>query len=130
MRRRITFSVVLSIFAILIALGIISYLSVNDSIQRSLKNRLTLATIIGKYFDYILETNLTRLYDISISGKIDFKDNDWETERKALRTAYEYSIFTDRIFLTDLQGNVLMTYPHQEGRKVNLLNIPYVSRAL
>lgn len=130
MRRRITFSVVLSIFAILIALGIISYLSVNDSIQRSLKNRLTLATIIGKYFDYILETNLTRLYDISISGKIDFKDNDWETERKALRTAYEYSIFTDRIFLTDLQGNVVMTYPHQEGRKVNLLNIPYVSRAL
>ena len=130
MRRRITFSVVLSIFAILIALGIISYVSVNDSIQRSLKNRLALATIIGKYFDYILETNLTRLYDISISGKIDFKDNDWETERKALKTAYEYSIFTDRIFLTDLQGNVVMTYPHQEGRKMNLLNIPYVSRAL
>jgi|MudIll2142460700_1097286.scaffolds.fasta_scaffold09511_2 signal transduction histidine kinase/type II secretory pathway pseudopilin PulG len=130
MRRRITFSVVLSIFAILIALGIISYVSVNDSIQRSLKNRLALATIIGKYFDYILEANLTRLYDISISGKIDFKDNDWETERKALKTAYEYSIFTDRIFLTDLQGNVVMTYPHQEGRKMNLLNIPYVSRAL
>ena len=130
MRRRITFSVVLSIFAILIALGIISYLSVNDSIQRSLKNRLTLANIIGKYFDYILETNLTRLYDISISGKIDFKDNDWESEKRALKTAYEYSIFTDRIFLTDLQGNVAITYPHQEGGKVNLLSIPYVSRTL
>jgi signal transduction histidine kinase len=130
MRRRITFSVVLSIFAILIALGIISYLSVNDSIQRSLKNRLTLAGIIGKYFDYILESNLTRLYDISISGKIDFKDTDWESEKKALKTAYEYSIFTDRIFLTDLQGNVMITYPHQEEGKVNLLSIPYVSRAL
>lgn len=130
MRRRITFSVILSIFAILIALGIISYLSVNDSIQRSLKNRLTLANIIGKYFDYILETNLTRLYDISISGKIDFKDNDWESEKKALKTAYEYSIFTDRIFLTDLLGNVVMAHPHQEGGKVNLLSIPYVSRTL
>ena len=130
MRRRITFSVVLSIFAILTALGIISYLSVHDSIQRSLQSRLTLANIIGKYFDYILETNLTRLYDISISGKIDFKDNDWESKKKALKTAYEYSIFTDRIFLTDLQGNVLMTYPHQEGGNVNLLNIPYVSRTL
>lgn len=130
MRRRITFSVVLGIFAILIALGIISYLSVNDSIQRSLRNRLTLANIIGKYFDYILETNLTRLYDISISGTIDFQDKDWEPEKKALKTAYQYSIFTDRIFLTDLQGNVVLTHPHQEGRKVNLLNIPYVSRAL
>ncbi|HXX80927.1 MAG TPA: HAMP domain-containing protein [Thermodesulfovibrionales bacterium] len=130
MRRRITFSVVLSIFAILIALGIISYLSVHDSIQRSLQSRLTLANIIGKYFDYILETNLTRLYDISISGKIDFRNNDRETEKKALKTAYEYSIFTDRIFLTDLQGNVMMTYPHQEGGTVNLLNIPYVSKTL
>ncbi len=130
MRRRITFSVILGIFTILIGLGVVSYLSVNDSIQRSLANRLTLANIIGKYFDYILETNLTRLYDISISGRIDFEDNDWEPEKKALKAAYEYSIFSDRIFLMDTGGNVVMTYPHQEGGKVNLLSIPYVSRTL
>ncbi len=130
MRRRITLSVILGIFPILIGLGVVSYLSVNDSIQRSLANRLTLADIIGKYFDYILETNLARLYDISISGRIDFKDNDWEPEKKALKTAYEYSIFTDRIFLMDMYGNVVLTYPHLEGGKVNLLSIPYVSRTI
>ncbi|MCL5023220.1 MAG: HAMP domain-containing protein [Nitrospirae bacterium] len=130
MRRRITFSVILGIFTILIGLGVVSYLSVNDSIQRSLGNRLALANIIGKYFDYVLETNLTRLYDISISGRIDFEDNDWEPEKRALKAAYEYSIFTDRIFLMDVYGNVVMTYPHKEGEKVNLLSIPYVSRML
>ena len=130
MRRRITFSVILGIFTILFSLGIISYLSVHDSIQRSLTNRLTLANIIGKYFDYLLDSNVARLYDISISGKIDFGDNDWEPEKKALKAAYEYSIFTDRIFLMDLNGNVVMTYPHQEGGNINLLSIPYVSRTL
>lgn len=130
MRKRITFSVILGIFAILISLGIISYMSVHDSIQRSLSNRLTLANIIGKYFDYLLEANTARLYDISNSGKIDFGDNDWQPEKKALKAAYEYSIFTDRIFLMDLLGNVVMTYPHQEGGSINLLSIPYVSRTI
>ncbi len=130
MRRRITFAVILGIFAILISLGVISYLSLNDSIQRSLANRLTLADIIGKYFDYILETNLTRLYDISISGKVDFEDNDWEPEKRALKAAYEYSIFTDRIFLMNLYGDIVMTYPHQEGGRVNLLSIPYASKTI
>jgi signal transduction histidine kinase len=130
MQRRITFSVILGIFTILFSLGIISYLSVQDSIRRSLANRLTLANIIGKYFDYLLDSNVARLYDISISGKIDFADNNWEPERRALKTAYEYSIFTDRIFLTDMEGNVVMTYPHQEGANINLLSIPYVSRTI
>ena len=130
MRRRITFSVILSIFAILISLGIISYLSVHDSIKRSLESRLTLSNIIGKYFDYLLEANISRLYDISISGKIDFGDNDWEPEKKALKAAYEYSIFTDRIFLMDMNGNIVITYPHQEEGSINLLSIPYVSRTI
>jgi len=130
MRRRITFSIILGIFTILIGLGIVSYLSVSDSIDRSLANRLTLATIVGKYFDSLIETNLTRLYDISVSGRVDLEANDWETARKALKTAYEYSIFTDRIFLMDVYGNVHITYPPQEEAKINLMSIPYVSRAI
>lgn len=130
MRRRITFSVILGIFIILIGLGVVSYLSVNDSIRRSLENRLMLANIISKYFDSILETNLTRLYDISVSGSIDFSDKDLEPAKKALRTAYEYSIFTDRIFLMDIYGNVVLTYPHKEEGKINLMGIPYVSRTI
>lgn len=130
MRKRITLSIILGIFTILIGLGVVSYLSVNDSIQHSLENRLMLANIIGKYFDSILETNLTRLYDISASGDIDFGDKDPEPAKKALKKAYEYSIFTDRVFLLDIYGNVVMTYPHKDEGKINLMGIPYVSKTI
>jgi signal transduction histidine kinase len=130
MQKRIVISVIFSILILLLSLGIISHLSVNDSIQRSLESRLQLANIIAKYIDHMLESNLTRLYDISISGRIDFDDGNWESERVAVKTAYDYSIFTDRIFLLDLDGNVVLTYPHQEGSNDNLLSIPYVSRTL
>ena len=130
MQRRIILSVCLSILTILLSLGVLSYVSVNDSIQRSLENRLTLADLIGRFIDYFLESNLRRLQDISIAGKIDFDDGDWGPEKRAIRTAYEYSIFTDRIFLLDVFGNVVLTYPHQEGSDINLLSIPYVSKTL
>jgi signal transduction histidine kinase len=130
MQKRIILLVMLSMLIILVSLGIISQLSVNNSIQRSLEKRLMLASIISRYFDHILETNLTRLYDISISGRVDFADQDWEPETLALKTAYEYSIFTDRIFLLDQHGNVVLNYPLQESGKVNLLSIPAVSRIM
>lgn len=130
MRRKIIFLVVVSMLIILTSLGVISTLSVNDSIERSLDSHLTLAKILSRNIDYILEKNLTRLHDISLSGQIDLNDEDWEPERRALKTAYEYSIFTDSIFLLDEQGNVILTYPHKESAMVNLLGIPYVGRAL
>jgi signal transduction histidine kinase len=130
MKKRIIFLLILNIAIILVSLGVISHLSVSASIQRSLENRLALANIIGKYIDYILENNLKRLYDISLSGRIDFMDNDWEPEKKALKGAIEYSIFTGRIFLTDLKGNVVIGYPHQEGEGVNLSSIPEIGKTL
>ncbi|MDX1764474.1 MAG: cache domain-containing protein, partial [bacterium] len=130
MQKRIISIVIMCMLIILISLGIISYFSVNNSIRVSLETRLTLAGIVSKYFDYMLESNLTRLYDISISGRVDFADNDWEPEKKAVKTAYEYSIFTDRIFILDQGGNVVLNYPHQENIGVNLLSIPYVSKTI
>lgn len=130
MQKRIVFLIILNMVIILVSLGIISHLSINASIDRSLDNRLALAGIIGQYIDHVLESNLKRLYDISLSGKIDFHDGEWEPEKKALRTAFEYSIFTDRIFLMDLLGNVVIAYPHREDERVNLIGIPYVKRTL
>jgi hypothetical protein len=130
MRNRIISLVILGILIILVSLGVISYLSVNASIERSLQNRITLANIISKYLDHELESNLKRLYDISLSGRVDFEDRDWAPEKKALKAAYEYSIFTDRIFLMDSFGNVVLAYPHQDDERVNLLSIPYVSKTI
>lgn len=130
MKKRIIILLILNMSIILVSLGIISYQSVNASIRRSLENRLALANIIGKNIDYVLESNLKRLYDISLSGKIDFEDRTWEPERKAVKAAFDYSIFTERIFLMDLQGNVVLGYPHAEEERVNLSGIPYIGRTL
>jgi signal transduction histidine kinase len=130
MQRRIVFLIIINLLIILASLGIISHLSINASINKSLENRLALANIIGQYIDHVMESNLKRLYDISLSGKIDFNDGDWGPEKKALKTAFDYSIFTDRIFLMDTYGNVVIAYPHREEERVNLLSIPYVRKTL
>jgi HAMP domain-containing protein/anti-sigma regulatory factor (Ser/Thr protein kinase) len=128
MQKRIIFLLFLNVGVILVSLGIISHLSVTASIERSLENRLTLANIIGRYVDYVIESNVKRLYDVSLSGKVDLEDNDWEPERKALKTAMEYSIFTGRIFLLDRQGRVLLSYPHREEEGVDTFSLPYVRK--
>lgn len=124
------FSVILSMVIILASLGVISYLSVNDSIKRTLDNRIRFAVIVGEYINFMLETNLTRLCDISNSGSIDFDDGDWEPERKALKSAFEYSIFTDSIFLINKHGDIVLSYPHREYGKVNLMSIPQAGRMI
>jgi len=130
MQKKIIVATVLSVIVILLSLGVISNLSVNDSIKHSLAERSELAGMLANYMDYLLRNNLTRLYDISISGAIDLEDNNWEPEVKALRTAYQYSIFTDGIFLLDLKGNVVLTYPRGNVKKRNLMHIPYIERTL
>jgi signal transduction histidine kinase len=126
MQKRILSLVIPSILIILASLGLISYLRVHDSIKRSYEERIATANMIARYVDHVLESNLTRLYDISLSDKINLKDNNWGPERQALRDAYEYSIFTDGLFLLDREGNVLLRYPHREGT-ASLRNVPFVS---
>ena len=129
MQKRIIVATLLSVAIALATLGIISYFSVTDSIERSIENRLRLASIIADYTDSFLKDNLTRLYDISLSGAVDFRDGTWKPEEKALRAAYQYSVFSDGVFLLDLYGNVLLSHP--PGRqKENMLGMPGVREAL
>ncbi len=130
MHKRIIVSVMLSILIIITSLGIASYITVNKTITRSLNRRVELANTLARHTDSILESNFNRLYDISLSGGIDFKDNNREPEKKALQTAYQYSIFTDGIFLLDRQGNMVMAYPPRLDSSVNLLSVPYISKVI
>lgn len=129
MQKKIIISTLLSVVIILLSLGIISTLSINESIRHSLTERTELAGILASYTDYRLENNLTRLYDISLSGAVDLNDNDWEGEDSSLRTAYQYSIFTDGIFLLDLQGNIIHSYPPGLTKR-NLMGVPYVKACI
>lgn len=129
MQKKIIISTLLSVIVILLSLGIISNLSINDSIGHSLNERTDLAGMLASYTDYRLENNLTRLYDISLSGAIDLNDGAWEPEDNALKTAFQYSIFTDGIFLLDLRGNVVRSYP-PGLQKRNLMGNPYVKKTI
>jgi len=128
--KRIIISIILSILTIITSLGILSYLTVDDTINRSMQRRVDLARMIARYTDSILESNFNRLYDISLSGSVDLKDRNWEPEKKALESAYQYSIFTDGIFLLDKKGAMLLTYPPRLGSSKNLSNVPDLNRVL
>ncbi len=130
MQKRIIVSVILIILIIITSLGIVSYLTVANTIDRSMQRRIDLAKMIARYTDSILESNFNRLYDISLSGSIDFKDNSWGPEKKALAAAYQYSIFTDGIFLLAKNGNMLLTYPPRIENSLNLLSVPYISKVI
>ena len=106
MQKKITVAIILNVIVISATLGIISYLTVHSSINRSLQNRLALAEIVSDYIESSLQNNLNRLYDISLSGEVDLQDGDWDPENRALETAYKYSLFTDGVFLLDIPAEV------------------------
>lgn len=130
MLKRIFISVFISIVVLLGSLSLISYQRIQESIKQSHKERLSAAETIAGNIDRALENHLTRLYDISLSGKIDFNDGNWEPEQSALKEAYEYSIFSDGVFLLDRYGSVVQLYPHRDSGRVNLMNVPAVSKAI
>ncbi len=129
MQKKIIVSTLLSVVVILLSLGIISNISIHESIRQSLNERSELAGMLANYTDYLLQNNLTRLYDVSLSGAIDLHDGDWEPEYRALKTAYQYSVFTDGIFLLDLKGNIVLTYPAGQLKR-NIMDIPYVRKTI
>ncbi|KAF0144654.1 MAG: integral membrane sensor signal transduction histidine kinase [Nitrospirae bacterium] len=130
MQKKIIIAIIINVIILSAGLGIIGHLTINQSIDRSLHSRLTLAGIIANNIDLLLERSLNRLYDISLSGKIDLKDNNWKPEKEALQIAYQYSIFTDGIFLMDRTGNIVLTYPSRLENHENLLSNPYVSKII
>jgi len=130
LQKKIIIGIILNVLVISATLGIISYLAVRESIERSLQSRLALAKIISNYVEVVLNKNLYRLNDISLSGKINLDDRDWRPEKKMLETAYQYSLFTEGVFLLDKHGNELLTYPPHVDYFSNLTYISYVNQVL
>lgn len=130
MYKRIIVSVILSSLIIIVSLGIASYLTVNDTISRSLDQRGRLAKMIAVNTDSIIENNLNRLFDISLSGGIDLRDNNWAPEKKALETAFQYSIFADGISLIDRNGTVVISHPPKIENYSTVLSLPSISKVM
>lgn len=131
LRKRITLTIMTGIAIILLTLGIASYYIIQKNIEESLNRKLDLAHLIRNNIDNIIKDNISRLYDVSISGKVDLNDDDFGPERDAIRTAYRYSIFTDGIFLLDKHGNIILNYPERiRDTAINVSSIEPIGRIL
>lgn len=131
LRKRITLFVLMGISVILLSLGIASYFIIEKSISDSLSRKLSFARLIRTSIDNIIEDNINRLYDISLSGRVDLSDRDFGPEKDAVKTAYRYSLFTDGIFLIDAGGNIVFSYPERiRENLLNVLSIEPVSRII
>jgi signal transduction histidine kinase len=131
LRKRITLTVITGISIILLTFSIASYYIIQKNIEHSQNEKLAFARLIRSNIDSIIQDNINRLYDISISGRIDLHDNDFSPEREAIRTAYRYSIFTDGVFLLDTGGNIILNYPAKiRDTAINVLSIEPISRII
>jgi signal transduction histidine kinase len=121
MQKKIIIAILLTVIIISVSLGVISYIAVRESIDNTMQHKLELSRIVAKNIDHLLSSSVKRLFDISLSGSIDLSDNDWSNEREALRKAYDYSIFSDGLFIIDRDNRVVYTYPSQHMQYVNTL---------
>jgi signal transduction histidine kinase len=131
LRKRITLTIITGISIILLTFGIASYYIIEKNIEHSQNEKLAFARLIRNNIDNIIKDNINRLYDISMSGKIDLNDNDFGPEQDAVKTAYRYSIFTDGVFLLDRGGNIILNYPAKiRDSSVNVLSVEPIGRII
>lgn len=130
MQKKIIIAILLTVVVISLSLGLISSIAIRESIDHTMQHRLQLSVIVAKNIDQLLSSSIKRLYDISLSGTIDLSDNDWSDEREALRKAYDYSIFSDGIFIINRDNQVVYTYPSQHMRFVTTLAAQNAARVI
>src|SRR5512134_777066 len=97
LQKRITVIILLGISVILLSLGVVSHYIIKKDIDDLLNKKLALSRLTRNNADSIIRENISRLYDISISGAVDLDDGDFGPEKEAVKAAYRYSIFTDGI---------------------------------
>lgn len=130
MQKKLIISLILYVIVMSVGLGVLSTIAVNDAIERSFQKSLTSAHAIANQLDFLLQTNISRLYDISLSGKVDLESGKMGPVKQLLESIYQYSIFTEGVFLVDRHGDTILSYPARDYGQENLLFIPWVSRVL
>jgi signal transduction histidine kinase len=130
MQKKIILAILFTVIVISVSLGVISYIAVQESIDHALQHKLQLSVIVAKNIDLLLSSSVQRLYDISLSGTVSLADDNWKPELAALKKAFDYSIFSNGIFILDLDGNVVYTYPLQSPQHAGLSHLPKLRRVI
>lgn len=130
MQKKILIAIIINIIVISVTLGIISYVTLHESINQALQIRLALARIIAKYVDISLNQSLNKLYEVSYSDNTGMGGGEWRQKQKMLENIYKHSIFSEGVFLLDKHGNTLITYPNRIEHYLNLTHITSVNQVL
>lgn len=130
MQKKLIIAITLQVIVMACTLGIISYITIHEGIDRLLASRLALSRIISNNVEVFINNSLNRLYDISLSGKVDLRDDNFEDEKRMLETAYQYSPFTEGVFMLDAHGNKILSYPPHVEYFSNFSHIDIVNQVL
>lgn len=129
LRQRILLLTGLSILLMVATLGITSYISVRESLARSVEDRKLLAQAVAAHIDYVMRQNLAWMQEVRLPENL--AANDRQSLRRALHDVYLHSIFVDGIFLIDPQGHLLGMEPYSRPRAESwLLELEWVRRAI
>lgn len=129
-RRRIILLTASGMFTILVILGVSDFLSMRDSVNQTLRERLVLAQTVASNLEHLMMQNLTYLQDVAFSQGVNLGDDDLGPEKSALHTAFLRSIFTN-VFLLDSKGHLLwMEPPRPALAGADFGNFPPVKEAI
>ncbi len=98
LRRRTLLLATLGVSAMLIIIGVSDYLSLRESTQERLKERLVLAAMVAGNLEYLLLENMTYLQNFSFFPGVNLEDNDTTPERIALHAVALQSICSSVFF--------------------------------
>ncbi len=130
MRNKILIAIIINVVLISVTLGVISYITIHESINQALQNKLALTKIIAKYVDISLDNSINRLYEISHSENTKENNSGWQQRKKMLENTYKYSVFSEGVFILDKYGNTLLTYPDRIEQYLNLSHITHVNQVI
>src|SRR5450756_1967609 len=131
LQTRIVMLSALSTLVMLAVFGISSALTVNESIDRTLRERLVLAQTAAELTDRVLRQNLQYLQDIAVNPSINLSSGDQEAGKQTLRDAYFHSIFSDGVYILDRNGLILLMEPTMpDASRRDLSSYPNVRESL
>lgn len=110
LQKRITILTALGTFAILLILGVSDFLSLRESMNETLRERLVIAQAVASNLEYLMRQNLMYLQEVAFSKGVNLEDEDLGPEKSALHTAFLRSIFAN-VFLLDSKGYLLWMEP-------------------
>lgn len=128
-QKRIIVLVTVGMLSVLVFLGVLSSTVVDQSINRTLQERLNLAEMTALYLDYVIKQNIDTLQGVTFTEGVNILDSDLEPERRALRNAYFHTIFSDGVYIVNTLGQTIWREPSPNA-PADLSNYAHIKMAL